>query len=372
LGLLLAAIGLVPACGHACGQEASGGDGIATLHVYANLEQVPTLVLSAGHLRTRINPDKLRLSLDSGPLFKPTHVRLEGDDPIALAILIDTSKPKNQYLPKLEEAVAGLARSDLQAHDRVSVYALDCGLIQSADKMEPDAAKLRLAVERAIAPAVDRAGPALGKAALFKAALGKAKPCDVSVPLWDALALVTRDLQTQPGRRVLIAITDGMDAGSRNQWPEVKRYAQITSVAVFGIVPDIDLGVMTPIQLAAHGGKIPTLDFVDKTPEPPFNILCEESGGVQMSASAKSLARQLSFATQLVRERYIVEYPRGDRDTPGFHSLDVLLPHSSAYIRPTGIAVPVADAKVLTDPNTLKADPAEAPQMGKRRVLPQQ
>jgi hypothetical protein len=332
---------------------------VPTLHVYANLEQVPTLVLSARHLPMRINPEKLRLSLDSGPLFKPTHVRLEGDDPIALAILIDTSKPKNEYLPKLEEAVAGLAQGQLRAHDRVSVYALDCGLIESASAIAPDAAKLRLAVERAIAPAVDRA----------RAMWHKEKPCEVSVPLWDSLAFVIRDLYAQPGRRVLIAITDGVDAGSRNQWPEVKRYAQIASVAVFGIVPEIDLGVMTPIQLAARGGKIPTVAFDDRTPEPPFNIICEASGGVQMTASAKSLARQLAFATQLVRERYIVEYPRGDADTPGFHSLDVTLPHSDAYIRPTGIAVPVADAKVLADPNTLKADPAEAPVMGTRKVL---
>jgi hypothetical protein len=343
------------------GQDAPGGGSnggvVPTLHVYANLEQVPTLVLSAGHLRTRINPEKLRLSLDSGPLFKPTHVRLEGDDPIALAILIDTSKPKNQYLPKLEEAVAGLAQGELRAHDRVSVYALDCGLIQSASAIAPDAAKLRVAVERAIAPAVDRA----------RAMWHKEKPCEVSVPLWDALAFVTRDLYAEPGRRVLIAITDGVDAGSRNQWPEVKRYAQITSVAVFGIVPEIDLGVLTAKQAVA----VRRMDDAapPSQPEPPFNILCETSGGVEMTASAKSLARQLAFATQLVRERYIVEYPRGDSDTPGFHSLDVTLPHSDAYIRPTGIAVPVADAKVLADPNTLKADPAEAPEMGKRKVL---
>ena len=47
-----------------------------------------------------MHPAQFRLSLDSGPTFQPTHVRMEGDDPISMAILIDTMVPKSELLPK--------------------------------------------------------------------------------------------------------------------------------------------------------------------------------------------------------------------------------------------------------------------------------
>src|SRR5580698_649301 len=80
-------------CGQSLAQNAqapkAGNPAMPTLHVYVNLEQVPTLVLSSKLTQIKnIDPSALRLSVNSGPLFKPTHVRLEGDDPISLATLV--------------------------------------------------------------------------------------------------------------------------------------------------------------------------------------------------------------------------------------------------------------------------------------------
>ena len=66
-------------------EEASApapADAAATLHVYVNRIQVPVLVLSNSHEPVKpIAADRFRVSLDSGPLFHPTHIREEGRIP---------------------------------------------------------------------------------------------------------------------------------------------------------------------------------------------------------------------------------------------------------------------------------------------------
>ncbi len=55
-----------------------------TLHVYTNTIQIPVLVLGSDRQPTGlIGGSRFEVSLDSGPKFRATHVRLEGDDPIS-------------------------------------------------------------------------------------------------------------------------------------------------------------------------------------------------------------------------------------------------------------------------------------------------
>jgi hypothetical protein len=113
-------LGLLGAgCGWAQQASPTNDAPITTLHVYTNLMQVPTLVLSQTHKEMTLVPlERFRLSLDSGPPVPPTHVRVEGDDPISMAILVDTMVPKSELLPRVQEAVAGLARGSLGTQDR--------------------------------------------------------------------------------------------------------------------------------------------------------------------------------------------------------------------------------------------------------------
>ena len=101
--------------------------GISTLHVYETLIQIPVLVLDPlGTPLEPIDPRRFAISIDSGPRFRPSYVRLEGNDPISLSILLDARGPEDDLLPKIDAAIAGLAPLSLQARDQVSVYALDC------------------------------------------------------------------------------------------------------------------------------------------------------------------------------------------------------------------------------------------------------
>ena len=103
-----------------------------TLHVYTNLEQIPVLVLTSDHQRMKpVDTSKFRVRLDSGPAFAPKYVRQEGDDPISLAVLIDTSNPKNELIPQLAQAIGDLAPDYLHPQDLVAVYRFDCNLIRT-------------------------------------------------------------------------------------------------------------------------------------------------------------------------------------------------------------------------------------------------
>ncbi len=101
--------------------------GIRTLHVYENLIQIPVLVLDP--LRAPLEPiapRRFAISVDSGPRFRPTHIRQEGDDPISLSILLDASGPENDLLPTIvdvsqtEQAQIGL-QTDLAPFGRFDI-----------------------------------------------------------------------------------------------------------------------------------------------------------------------------------------------------------------------------------------------------------
>ena len=157
---------------------------------------------------------------------------------------------------------------------------------------------------------------------------------------------MTEKLHQQPGRRVLVTISDGADSGSNKAtWWTVLRRAQIESVAIFGV-----------------------LTTASAAPEDPVNIICELAGGGELFATERTLDQTLQELVTMVRHRYILEFPRSDDFKSGHHSIEVSILKSDAYIRTTGVTFPVANPKVLADPTTVHPD-VEAPKPGTRTVL---
>jgi hypothetical protein len=316
-----------------------------TLHVYTNLRQVPVLVLTANYERMQpVDTSKFRLSLDSGPSFRPTYIRQEGNDPISLAILIDASKPESNLFPQLSQAIADLSPGYLQKQDRVSIYVLDCSLIRSAYAAPADAATLKQSVDRALAPWQTRRKL-------------KQAPCKPSLPLWDSMDNVVEDLTQQSGRRVLLAITDGEDGGSRILWQQVMHRAQIDSVAIFGLLPMPVLGTQHP--------KSSLLASEDK-----FNQICDLSGGVEIQERNANGSWRLKEFTKMVRERYIMEFPRGRDEKAGIHTLEVSYQRrDNLYIVSAGVSVPIASGEEKKDAGVSPDDPSRVPPVGQRREL---
>ena len=104
--------------------------------------------------------------------------------------------------------------------------------------------------------------------------------------------------------------------------------------------------------------------------EDPLTSVCESSGGMVLAGDEWSLGKTLQRFTSLLRQRYIVEFPRPHNGTAGPHDMQVRVSNGADYfIRPSGISVPIPDPALAKDPTTLPADTSHAPEMGTRKIL---
>jgi hypothetical protein len=318
-------------------------ESVPTLHAYTDLVQIPVLVL--GSDRKPIPPiaeTRFFVSLDGGPRFRVHHARLEGDDQISLAVLLDLSEPDRNMMDQVDDALADLVPRSLHEKDHVSVYALDCHLTRSATDLPADSATLKSAVDVALQPWRTR---------------GRIPPkggCKNHWYLWDSVAAVTDAMRQQVGRRVILVITNGVDEGSKNSWNELRLFAQSSGVAIFGLT----------------NGAYPAVSF-NFRPQPyqtAINAVCELSGGMVLTADGRNLEREMERFVELVRGRYIVEFPHPVSTTGGYHDMIITIEKSNAFIRAAGIGLPLDDPAVLNDPSRVPSDPGRAPQLGKGHV----
>jgi hypothetical protein len=351
LGFLLCVVALVlaarPETLAAQQEPAVKDESVPTLHVYTDLIQIPVLVLDPQQrpLKKRIAENRFSVSIDSGPWFQATHVRQEGDDPISLSILLDVSGDGENLMPKIADAIAGLVPEGLHAKDHVSIYALDCSLVQSLNDEPAESGRMKVAVDEALQSWTIR-----------KEALQPAN-CQQSIHLWDALAQTVGGLKGLPGRRVILAVSNGRDQGSHRSWNEVRYLAEAAGVAVFGVT-------YVPFEAEDEQDK-----FLMWSSEDPFLSVCELSGGMRLLSTPKSLVFTLERFVTLVRERYIVEFPRPANSTVGLHSQEMRIAKSKDFIRPSGVSYPIPDPSVLADPTTVPSDPSRTPVVGTRKPM---
>jgi hypothetical protein len=320
---------------------------VPTLHVYTNLIQVPTLVLGLNRerLKTPIAASRFSISIDNGPWFRATHVRMEGDDPISLSILLDVSGDTAELMPKLGDAIAGLAPLSLHPKDHVSIYALDCSLVQSLNDVPAESGQLKLGVEKAL------------ESWMLRRQNEHEPNCEQSVHLWDALTYITGDLAKLPGRRVLLAVTNGRDKGSNYTWNKARDFAEAKGVTVFGL------------SYLPGYAKDTNSAILRWSSEDPFHSLCELSGGIVLFTNMRSHVETLKEFLTIVRGRYIVEFPRPANARPGAHVKEVKIANSMNFIRPAGISVPLLDPAVAADPTTINSGPSLTPELGTRAPM---
>jgi hypothetical protein len=314
-----------------------------TLRAFTKLVQIPTLVVGR-NLKpvARIDDRRFFVSLDGGRKLRVTHARLEGDDPIALSILLDVSQSNPDIALSADQAIASLAPLSLHASDDVTIYALDCQLVHPKERGVTDAADLKHQVDLVLQQSQFQAQ--------FRDRKDTKRGCQNQLFLWDSLATIIQTLAEQPGRRIILAVTDGIDRGSRNSWNAVRFFAQTRSVAIFGLIQPADLR--------------------RRHDEVPFNDVCQMSGGLLLPTSAEDLGKQLAWAVALIRGRYILEFPPPMNTVGGNYSLDITISKMHrALVRPTGIQVPTEDPGVLKDPTTVPSDPSRTPQPGNRKIL---
>jgi hypothetical protein len=339
-------------------------EGTQTLHVYTNSIQLPMVVLGPNRqqLKAPVAANRFSVSIDGGPWFRATHVRPEGDDPISLSILLDANGESAHLIQGIEELIAEGKVLSLQAKDHISVYGLDCRLVTLLKDVPADES-LKMGMEKASA-SWDRRRENL-----------RDTDCQDPAHLWDSLAFLSGELYKRPGLRVILAVSQGKDRGSKRTWNETRDYAESTSVAIFGL-SEIPADIR---QISNALGTGESITPSDRSPwkivwntENPFHQVCELSGGMVFLTQPKYLPDSMKNFLRTVRERYIVEFPRPSNATSGKHGMQVKIAHGEDYfVRSAGISVPPPDPKVLADPATVSAGPKDAPEMGTRKILTQ-
>jgi hypothetical protein len=310
-------------------------DHVLTLHAYANLVQIPVLVLSSRMQRLpNLDAQQFVVRLNSGPTFHPTHVRLEGDDPLSLGVLMDVQGSKAGRLRALGEGLASLVPESLHPVDRVALYAAGCDIVHGSVS-QPVGSQLRTLMDE-VMQVVDPQ---------------ESSGCKDPDHLWNAMAYLSQKLATLPGRRVLLVVTDDAHPVKQELWVKLRDYANSEGVTIFA--------------LSAGSTELYRAGEFE-----PLNAICELSGGLRMWSSDKSLPGALKGLVAMLRERYIIDFPRPNNIDPGKIVIEVSLAERSAFIRPAGLGVPIPDPKILADPSTVPGDPSEGTPIGKRGVLP--
>ena len=94
------------------------------------------------------------------------------------------------------------------------------------------------------------------------------------------------------------------------------------------------------------------------------------TGGVAFPPiGANELPEQMNGFVGMLRRRYILEFARSNKLTAGGHTVDVEVPHTRAFVRVTGVSVPMLDKKTREDPATVPYLEADRPEVGDRRPL---
>lgn len=341
-------------------QEQSAQSGaIPTFHMETNLVQIPVLVLTPElkKLPAPIASNRFSISFNNDPPFRPMYARIEGDDPIHLAIVLDARSQMEDLLPKIDSTIAGLAPSFLHLDDRVSIYMMSCGEMREVRDVPGDPLQLKNAVDAALSSWRARRQ------------LRKAPPCSSNAPLWDDLAYVTNTLAKQSGWRAILAVTDGSDRNSKHSSDDVTKMAQNAQITIFSLDPyhdsfgnrlatDVSVnqpsagmrGLLQPPQLQPTYSNLSTDVGVTR-----LLALCELTGGVRLSLYNDSVTRRMQQVTQMMRGRYVLEFRRPPNAEAGDALLTVKVNGMKAFIRPAGDLIPIAKQGLVADSNLLSA-----------------
>jgi hypothetical protein len=306
------------------------------LHVYQNLIQIPTLVLTqAIEIPPPVPAVKFRLSIDGGPKFRPTQMHLEGDDPVNLAILLDATGDQNELLKHFEQALASMTPGVLHHEDHVSVFAYDCNLFRSSYDVPADHPLTGSAISRVLAtPKLHGETPH--------------HSCK-EISLWDSVMRVVSTMGPLSGRKVMLIVSDGHSRKGDYSFHDASEFADTHAVAIFGMRDQDHYRAQQVLGASSRQAGIP-LSLMNASDEDLFDALCQKTGGILTTVSRRDLTAALQKFVAMLRNRYILEFPRPDEDRPGRHLVEVTIAGSNDYIRPAGLTIPTAPTR---DPNTL-------------------
>jgi len=135
---------------------------------------------------------------------------------------------------------------------------------------------------------------------------------------YDAVYRVLEEMETLPGRRVLIFIGFGYDAFSRHTFGELQRKVEATNVPVYGIATGSDLRRETGSrQEASQPGDL-------RSGETLVHMLARQSGGRSYCPDCEAgFVDSMRDTMDTLDRQYTVEYRRPADEVAAFQKLRV-------------------------------------------------
>lgn len=199
--------------------------------------------------------------LDNGAEARILEFSRAFNQPISLALLIDTSSSMNASLASAARSALTFAKGALRDGDRCAVFS-----IRSVPRREQPLTSDRAAIEKVL-----NGLTAGGETALY-----------------DSLSSAIRELADEKNRKAIVVLTDGADTSSVSAYSDVERQARIAGI---------------PIYVIGFGDSPDLKSDMDK-----LGYLAGETGGFVTSASEESLAQRYASIEKDLRAQYAIRY----------------------------------------------------------------
>ncbi len=229
---------------------------------------------------------------EDGKLQVISRVGRQDDQPLRLALLLDISASVRNRLKFEQEAALDFFRRVLRPQDRAAFYAFNHDVY-----LRQDLTSSLSALEAAV-----RGLEARGATALY-----------------DAIFIAARRLEREPGRRVIIVVSDGQNTVSRVTRERALEEVNRTDAIIFGICPVI---------------RTEYDDFLPP-PDNDFDMLCRQTGGrVFMVTSLSELTTGFAQLEAELRAQYVLSYYSSNEARDGrFRRIEVRVKRPGVTVR---------------------------------------
>ncbi len=256
-----------------------------TLKISVEVVNVYAVVWDHKRLVPNLRKEDFELTEDNVPQSIKYFSR-QTDTPLTLVIGVDTSPSQQRVLPIEQEAAKNFIRQVIRPKDLASVLHFDLQ-VELLQDFTSDPNRLSRAVDEMVINGGGQ-GPLPGT---FPTS-GRA----CCTQLYDAVYLASTDLLKQEvGRKVLILLTDGVDAGSKETLNAALEAAQRNNVIIYSI--DIaDRAFYGVLGMAENGDSV-------------LGKLSNETGGrvIRVSRASQTAAAFDEIANEL-RTQYLLGY----------------------------------------------------------------
>ncbi|MFQ3582749.1 MAG: VWA domain-containing protein [Chloracidobacterium sp.] len=229
---------------------------------------------------------------EDGQLQTISRIGRQDDQPLRLAMLLDISASVRNRLKFEQDAALDFFRRMLRPEDRAAFYAFNHDVY-----LRQDLTSNLGALEAAI-----RGLDARGATALY-----------------DAIFIAARRLEREPGRRVIVVVSDGQNTVSRVTRERAIEEVNRTDAVIFGICPVI---------------RTEYDDFLPP-PDNDFELLCRQTGGrVFMVNSLAELATGFTQLETELRAQYVLSYYSSNEARDGkFRRIEVRVKRPGVTVR---------------------------------------